>query len=227
MEVFIDYALIGHIIAGFIALFVAPVAMITPKGRKLHRVSGKAYFWAMTAVTLTAVIISAYRPIPFLLMVAVFSYYSVATGYRWLYLKKLHRGQEPALLDWLIPGVAMAFSLGLIGYGVLLLVENPGNAFAYVSVALGSVGTLGSGNHMRKLVKPPDQKNAWFFEHMGGMLGGYIATTTAFSAVNFHFLPTVVRWLWPAAIGVPAIILWSDYYKRRFSKGKEPQEVGL
>jgi len=39
---------------------------------------------------------------------------------------------------------------------------------------------------------------------------------SAFSVVNFTFLPTAVRWLWPTAIGVPMITLWITYYKARF-----------
>jgi hypothetical protein len=52
------------------------------------------------------------------------------------------------------------------------------------------------------------------------MLGSYIATVSAFSAVNFQFLPVVVRWLWPSIVGVPGIFLWMSYYKAKFSRGR-------
>jgi hypothetical protein len=38
---------------------------------------------------------------------------------------------------------------------------------------------------------------------------------TAFSVVNFQFLPPLVRWLWPIALGVPAIVIWVAGYKRQ------------
>ena len=53
---------------------------------------------------------------------------------------------------------------------------------------------------------------------MGGMIGSYIAAVSAFSVVNFHFLPPAVRWLWPSAIGVPAILLWIRYYRQKFNR---------
>ncbi len=52
------------------------------------------------------------------------------------------------------------------------------------------------------------------------MIGSYIAAVTAFSVVNFYFLPTTLRWLWPTMIGTPAIAIWISYYKRRFSRPK-------
>ncbi|HEV8643120.1 MAG TPA: hypothetical protein VGV13_18705 [Methylomirabilota bacterium] len=54
------------------------------------------------------------------------------------------------------------------------------------------------------------------------MLGSYIATVSAFSVVNFTFLPVTMCWLWPTAVGVPAIVIWItyDYYKARFRRAK-------
>src|SRR5262245_46685872 len=53
----------------------------------------------------------------------------------------------------------------------------------------------------------------------GGMLGSYIAAVSAFSVVNFTFLPPTVRWLWPTAIGTPLIAVWVTVYKIRFRRG--------
>jgi hypothetical protein len=53
---------------------------------------------------------------------------------------------------------------------------------------------------------------------MTGMLGSYLAAVSAFSVVNFTFLPTTGRWLWPTVIGTPLIVLWITYYKRRFAR---------
>ena len=43
---------------------------------------------------------------------------------------------------------------------------------------------------------------------MANMIGSYIAAVTAFSVVNFHALPTTIRWLWPTIIGTPLIAIW-------------------
>jgi hypothetical protein len=48
------------------------------------------------------------------------------------------------------------------------------------------------------------------------MMAAYIATVTAFSAVNFHFLPPVARWLWPSVVGTLGILVWVRYYRKKF-----------
>jgi hypothetical protein len=50
------------------------------------------------------------------------------------------------------------------------------------------------------------------------MLTSYVAAVTAFSAVNFTFLPTTVRWLWPTLIGTVGIVVWVRYYRTRFER---------
>jgi len=36
--------------------------------------------------------------------------------------------------------------------------------------------------------------------------------------VNFTFLPTTVRWLWPIVVGTPLITAWITYYKFAFRR---------
>lgn len=49
------------------------------------------------------------------------------------------------------------------------------------------------------------------------MPSAYIATVSAFSVVNFTFLPAVVRWLWPTVVGSLGIAAWVAYYRRQFA----------
>ncbi|MBL0044630.1 MAG: hypothetical protein IPP33_09610 [Flavobacteriales bacterium] len=47
-----------------------------------------------------------------------------------------------------------------------------------------------------KFFKRKHDKREWFFGHITGMLGGYIATVSAFSAVNFgNWFPWMPAWL--------------------------------
>ena len=57
---------------------------------------------------------------------------------------------------------------------------------------------------------------AWWYSHMTRMLSAYIATVTAFSVVNFKFLPPVARWLWATVVGTVGIIIWTRYYRKKF-----------
>ena len=202
-----------HIFCGMLAFFVAPVAMATLKGGPVHRKAGKIYFWMMAVVGLTAIIMAVYRPIVFLALVAVFSFYFAFRGYR-----VLQRKHDPApALDWIVALVTLAGSAGLIVIGGL---HPSGVAMPapIVSIAFGGLGAFIAGIDVHRFLRPSRDKNAWWYSHMGGMLGSYIAAVSAFSAVNFHFLPPAIRWLWPSVIGVPAIFIWIGYYRRKFDR---------
>lgn len=219
MNTWYPYVRILHIACGMIALFVAPAAMLTVKGGLAHRRWGKIYFWGMAVVAATAMVMAVYRPIIFLALVAVFSFYFAFRGYRSVVLKR----EGPKLQDWLAALIALAGSLGLIAMGVY----TPGRQFLpapIVSITFGLLGVGISAADVWKFLRPPADRNAWWYSHMAGMLGSYIATVSAFSVVNFGFLPTAVRWLWPSAVGIPGIFIWIGYYKRRFS-GRRSQAI--
>jgi uncharacterized membrane protein YfcA len=99
MDITVRDALGLHIVMGYIALVVAPGAMLTQKGGVWHRRWGKIYFWAMAGVALTAVLLSLIRPNVFLLLLAVFSLYQAFSGYRVLSRKLPQRGQQATPLD--------------------------------------------------------------------------------------------------------------------------------
>lgn len=202
-----------HILAGTIALFVAPVPMLTAKGGATHRRWGKVYFWAMAAVALTAVVLAVWRPVVFLALLAVFSFYNAFSGYRALFRKRPRDGQGATPLDWAAALATFAASGAMAVLGVL----RPGPAWervGVVPVVFGVFGMVLAGLDLSKFAWPRADRRQWWFDHMGGMLGSYVATVTAFSVVNFTFLPTAVRWLWPIVVGTPLIALWIAYYKR-------------
>ena len=208
-----------HIAAGFVALVVAPVAMLTVKGGPTHRRWGKVYFWTMAVVALTAVVLAAYRPVLFLALVAVFSFYAALSAYRVLFRKRPEAGQSARALDWTAALITLTASAALFVLGIV----RPGETFqrlGTVAIVFGVVGMALASRDIVRFVRPSADRNAWWFNHMGGMLGSYIAVVSAFSVVNFAFLPLVVRWLWPTVIGTPLIVAWVVYYRMRFARRK-------
>src|SRR5437867_6445328 len=206
-----------HILAGTRALGLAPLAMLSVKGGRAHRRWGKIYFWSMAVVAATAVVMALWRPQIFLALLAVFSFYMAFTGYRSLSRKRPAQGQGPAAIAWAAALVTFAVSAALVVLGLI----RPGPSWqrlGVVPVVFGVLGMILAGLDIRKFVRPPADRNAWWFAHMAGMLGSYIATVSAFSVVNFTFLPIAVRWLWPTAIGTPLIALWITYYKIRLRR---------
>lgn len=210
-----------HILAGFIAFFVAPIALITQKGGPAHRRWGKVYFWAMTVGTITALIVAAYRPNIFLLLIAVFSFYLSFSGYRVLSRKRPERGQKARALDWSVALLTAGTSAIMFGLGVF----NPSTGalrFNPIFLTFGALGAFAAGNDLRKFLRPPRGKYTWFFDHLGGMLGSYIAAVSAFSVVNFTFLPELVRWLWPTVIGIPLTVSWARSYRKKLIQPTQP-----
>lgn len=216
-----------HIAAGSAAFVCAPVALAVVKGGRTHRFWGKIYFWSMAAVAATAMALSIALPILFLALVAVFSFYSAFIAYRVLYLKDLPKGRRVPHLDWaaaLITCIASAvlFVLGFVAptlmrIGVITIV---GHSVSIVSIVFGWIGMQISGLAMRDFLRPPKDKMFWWYGHMQGMIGSYIAALTAFSSVNLshYFGSAWWVWLWPTMVGVPLMLLWTAYYKRKFNR---------
>jgi hypothetical protein len=223
--IWVTWLRIVHISAGFTAFFVAPVALATLKGGKQHRRWGKVYFWMMAIVALTALVLSVYRPIPFLALVAVFSFYMAFSGYRVLFRKRPTEGQGAKPLDWTGSVLILTASVALIA----LAAFRPTPVWARmapVALVFGATGIFFGIRDILRFVRPQAEKNFWWFDHMGGMIGSYIAAVSAFSVVNLHFLPPVVRWLWPTFIGVPAILIWIRYYRQKFALKNVPAPEG-
>ncbi len=225
MEVLMKFFLYLHIGSGILALVVAPLAMVVRKGGDRHKRWGRLYFWSMTVVVATALIISIYKFIPFLLMIAVFSYYSVLSGYRAIYHKQLHLGKGTTKLDWVALVINGVFNLCFIIWGGYQAIGGFQGFFAYLAIGFGLAGLNASYGNLKSFVSAPKDKNQWLYSHISGMMAGYIATLTAFSATVLNFIPDLVAWLWPTVIGSLFIGYWIRHYRKLLSQGKKPKEV--
>lgn len=215
-----------HIACGATAIVIAPLAMVAAKGGDRHRLWGKIFFYAMALVALTALVLAIYGQNLFLGLLALFSFHLVASGYRALYHKRVHEGQKPSQADLLLQGGAGVINGGFFTWGVVHLLLGHRGAMPIVFIVFGSIGGLMVWRNMQRFYKRTHDKHEWLYAHMGGFLGGYIATLTAFSVTNMEFIrPSILQWLWPSLIGVPLIILWTRYYKQRLTKGRRARSI--
>jgi len=210
--------LLFHIACGMLALFIAPIAMLTVKGGPTHRRWGKIYFWTMALVAITAMAMALYRPTIFLALVAIFSFYFAFAGYRSILTKKT--GPRP--IDHAASAIALLGSLGLIAIAIHPL-KHQFLPAPIVALLFGLLGTTFAALDLRRWFRPSKDRMAWWYNHMARMLGSYIATLSAFSAVNFKFLPIALRWTWPSLIGVPCVVIWTTHYRRKFAPASSPQ----
>jgi uncharacterized membrane protein len=206
-----------HITAGASSFLLAPVALATAKGGKQHRRWGMVYLWSMGVVAATALPMALYRPVLFLALVAVFSFYLAFAGFRVTRLKELARGGSAMPVDWIAAVITFVASACLAGFGAFRPAWVQG--FGIVSIVFGFIGMRASVAEMWKFVRKPTEKMFWWYTHLGNMIGSYIAAWTAFSAVTLsqYFGNAWYVWLWPTIVGVPAIVLTTAYYKRKFA----------
>jgi len=207
----------SHIVAGFVALCAGAGALVTEKGGDRHRFAGRIYVRAMGVVVGTVPLLLAFDPTDFgrqfLLLVAVFSGYLVFSGYRVLSRKR--PAAEAHTVDWGVAGFVVFASLGLVGWGAIIVAGQSQGPFADIGVVMVVFGLIGGGLGLADLrgFRSADRRDPWIADHLSRMIAGYIATVTAVSVVNLTgVLPGFVVWLWPTAVGVPLIWFWQAEY---------------
>ncbi|MCH8555435.1 MAG: DUF2306 domain-containing protein [Schleiferiaceae bacterium] len=206
MELYLKITLITHIIAGFSALTTGLLALLAKKGGRLHRAVGKLFFFSMLLVALSALGISIPKQQSFLLMIAVFAFFQNYFGMR----ASQQRDMKPVWRDWAVLVIGsinsffMVYSLDivLVVFGII----NGALAFGQLKIYLQVI----KGEKL--------SKTKWLEQHIGMMVGAFIATLTAFIIVNVRDVsPSWLPWLAPTAVLVPLII----YYQRKYTGNTE------
>jgi len=206
-----------HIMGGTLALLAGLGAMFTAKGGTNHRRFGKIYFWSMTTVFVSAVCLSIGHNKMFLLMIAFFSYFFTARGYRILHLKGLGRSQKAGMVDWLIVTVAAIFAVFLFGWGAFTFAR--GATIGLVAIVFGVIGSVFVSRDIRTFRGVPESRH-WWYSHIASMGGSYISAFTAFIVVNVN-IPGFgwVLWLLPSAVGGVLIARTVRKYRVKFAAG--------
>lgn len=209
-----------HIVSGFTALVTGAVSLTARKGKTIHKMSGRAYFWSMTLIFITGLIIAEARDNRFLFLIAFLSYYSVFAGVRAVKLKHLHKQQSPAWFDWAAGGINRIMNLLFIGFGFIILADQQAITAAsvlYIGFGLGGISL--SYTNLKSFIIGPRKSYHWYLSHAGNMTGGYIATITAFLATLSSRLEIpypVAAFILPSLIGIPLLIWWQYRKEQSF-----------
>jgi len=95
-----------------------------------------------------------------------------------------------------------------------------------VLLGMSPIGLV-TGRRMLRLMRDPGgQRMGWFYSHMASMLGAGIAFHTAFIVFGAQRLRAyeiegplaIVPWILPTVVGVPAIVIWTRRYRRKFGR---------
>jgi hypothetical protein len=145
---------------------------------------------------------------------------TLASGWQGIWAIETRR--EPKAMRTLF-SLALNLVVVLAGLTVLVL------GIKYRSgplVGLSPIGPLIGAGNLRYLLRGPQSRMHWWYEHLGSMIGTGIAGYTAFLVFGAaRLLPSVARsqlytlfWVLPTLIGVPAIFMTVAYYQRKFNE---------
>ena len=198
-----QYLLFIHIIAGSISLIAAAFAVLSSKGKKLHILSGRTYFWGMAIIFLTAIPMSIVSANIFLFLVAIFSFYLAYAGMRFA----RNRTGTANFFDWVAIGLMV-----LSGVIMLFLATNyfmnsnsqyiTLTVFGFIAISLG-YADFKSYRNKSAIGK---QRIA---RHLTNMLAGTIAVITAVLVTNINIEPVFILWILPTIIITPIIFWWN------------------
>jgi len=222
--------LFSHIAAGVMALISGILPMVSKKGGKLHRITGKLFFWSMFWVFVSSIIsFFFFRGNFFLLVIGIFSFHMCFTGYRVLYRKQ--PGDE-TWVDWAGAIITVLAGIGVEIYGIYLFQKHGSQPIVILSIIFGFF-TVKNGYSDIKMfrMEEMDSKMWWFYHHINAFCGAFIAALTAFlvNAVSRHLTGQLV-WmigLLPILLAAPGIAFWIRYYKKKFGDLPKKKKTGI
>ena len=217
MEFAIKIAIYIHAFFGAIGLLAGSLSFIVKKGSKLHKRSGKWFTIGMLASSGLSIPIASMpgHENPFLVMIGLFTIYMVIVGNRSLRFKK--RKTLADKTDWGISGLMAVISLVMLSAGLLKSGE-----IAVLFLFFGGIGLVLCLMDFNFLRNPHKTKTGWLVQHIGKIVGAFIASVTAFLVAGTH-LSGLAVWILPSVIGNTAIIYWilkvrGVKFKPRFQK---------
>jgi uncharacterized membrane protein len=228
MELFSVFRIL-HIIAGFLALLIFWIPMVTRKGGKVHNRIGWIYVWAMGVVSVSAFYMGIYRVLFdenadqdrvsfswFLIFISILSGASAWYGIRVLRFKKrkgIHRNSVDLFVSILL--VSTGIGIGVYGFSI------DSGLITYFPI----LGLVLGGIQLNYWLRKPAKRQHWYFEHFGGMISCCISTVTAFTVFGAPRLLNIqstnlLLWLLPSFVLVPVLIGFTIFYSKKFSNKK-------
>ena len=192
-----------HIVAGTISLFAAAFSLLSEKGKRVHILSGRAYFWGMAIIFLTAIPMSIISSNIFLFLIAIFAFYLAFAGMRFA----RNRKGIATTLDWIAVSLTILSGLGMLILSAIFFSNDDSQyivllVFGFLAITLGYADFKSYKNNTAT-------GKERISRHLSNMMGGTIAVITAVVVVNPPFEPEWVWWVLPTALITPVIFWWN------------------
>lgn len=239
MNTLLDTVIVVHAAIGFVGLAAFWIPIFARKGGGSHVRFGKVYAWSAYFVTLSAVAASigrvvsyqaagltmSERPVAygfafFLGYLGIAAFASVRHGVRVIQTRRqpeLIRTPFHQALGW----VSMAGSVFVVVFALAAW-----SSVSPILLALSPVGIAVGWDIRSFITRPVREHMGWWYGHMDAMIGGGVAFHTAFAVFGAQRLwdyelagpLAVLPWILPALIGIPGSVIWTAYYRRKFTR---------
>ncbi len=237
METLIEINRVGHIAIGFIGLVSWWLPIVSKKGGRNHRLFGKVFaacaYWIGFSTLISLVLRLSMAPwstegvggvlsqAGFLIFLGYIGLVTVTITH-WA-VRVIRTRSDPPAID--TPGMRLLI-LGMSAGSVLVIVFALAfwSNLSIILLLLSPIGLMAGRDMRRYIAMEPRPRMAWWYEHMGAMLGAGIAFHTAFMVFGsrvvfdlsilgpFNWVP----WVLPTLIGTIAGHYWERFYRRRF-----------
>ena len=231
-----DVLLLVHIATGFVGLAAFWIPVFARKGGRVHVRAGRIFTYCAYVVTLSAVTASAGRIVSFqvqgigfadrpdvygsALFLGYLGMVTFATVRQAMRVVATRRAPETLrtpfheALGW----ASIAGSVAVIAFALGVWSDS-----SPILLGLSPIGLFTGSSMLRLMRNPGAQHMGWFYSHLGSMLGGGIAFHTAFIVFGAQRVwayelagpLAIVPWILPTVVGIPAIVVWTRYYRRR------------
>ncbi len=216
MEETVKILIYIHAFFGGLGLITGLGSIIVTKGSIAHKSMGNLFSIGMITSSFISMPI-AWMPNHenvFLFLIGLFTVYMVVSGKQILTFKSSNKLSANSI-DKVISGSMFIISAIMILIGVFGLIK--GNVVYTLFVFFGILGlflTIKDFIFYKNLTR---RKNAWLINHIGKMLGAFIASVTAFVVAGLGF-ESIMAWIIPSVIGTAYIIYWK---KKTIKQGSD------
>jgi uncharacterized membrane protein len=211
-----DPTLALHVTAGFLAAAAGLLPILSRKGSRSHRWSGRVFVALMTVLLAAAWVMTALHFSAYFAALTATATLTVFSGVRVLGRKRpdLDPAQRARPLDWLVTLAVVAVGLWVLA----LILAGRAEGRTAVSAALVYAALTYGAWDLWRFARPtgwPFFPGLWIYEHLVKMLSAYGAVLSAFSGNYLTFLPTPWSQLWPTLLFQPMAVAWIVVLARR------------
>ncbi len=211
MEETIKIFIYIHAFFGGLGLISGLGSILVKKGSVPHKRLGKSFSIGMLISSLISIPISLLpnHKNTFLCLIGLFTIYLVLSGNQILTFKS-KRKLAPKPLDKIISGGMLVLSITMILFGFYGLFKGITGNILYLF--FGGFGLLLTIRDFIFYKNCRGSKNGWLTNHVGKMIGAFIASITAFIVAGLG-IGSILSWILPSLLGTIYILYWKRKLK--------------